>query len=46
MFYVGKDNKSLVKCVGDIKRADFGKELLTLSYEFFVRERQENLNDQ
>ena len=27
LFYLGKDNKSLIRCVGDIKKANFGKEL-------------------
>jgi|LakMenEpi03Aug12_release.lakeMendotaPanAssembly.Ray.scaffolds.fasta_scaffold5029148_1 hypothetical protein len=36
LFYIGKDNKSIVRCVGDTKRADFGKEIATVSYDFNV----------
>ena len=39
LFYPGKDNKTIIKCVGDTKRADFGRELSTGSYDFKVTER-------
>ena len=35
LFYVERDTKTLTKCVGDIKRADFGKTVASVQYQFF-----------
>ena len=40
LFYMGQGNKSIVKCVGDIKLADFGRVITTVKYDFDVRELQ------
>jgi len=38
LFYIsGKEEKKLHKCAGDIKRADFGKEIFSVSHEFNLR---------
>jgi len=32
LYYVNPDGKTLCKCAGDIKRADFGKQLSNTEY--------------
>ena len=38
LFYIlGNEEIKLYKCAGDVKRADFGKEIFSVSHEFNVR---------
>ena len=44
-FYVGSDKKTLFKCAGNVNRADFGKEIFLLKFNFKVNDRRRSFRD-